>query len=132
MNNKYFIILTLLIMLLIGNLYAQTSTYNISNINNNTTDKFDLVTDMCFMNLNTGYVTATWYNNVPNPAKYYNFLYKTTNSGINWTKLWSYEFPPISSTGKLAISMKNEIGYFIKQGSYKRVLRTSNGGVFFA
>ena len=128
MNNKYFIILTLLIMLLIGNLYAQTSTYNISNINNNTTDKFDLVTDMCFMNLNTGYVTATWYNNVPNPAKYYNFLYKTTNSGINWTKLWSYEFPPISSTGKLAISMKNEIGYFIKQGSYKRVLRTSNGG----
>jgi len=115
-------------MLLIGNLYAQTSTYNISNINNNTTDKFDNVSDMCFMNLNTGYVTASWYDNVPNPAKVYNYLYKTTNSGINWTKLWRYEFPQISHLGKFAISMKNEIGYFVKQGSFNRVLRTSNGG----
>ncbi|HEY5125661.1 MAG TPA: T9SS type A sorting domain-containing protein [Ignavibacteria bacterium] len=48
-------------------------------INNIVTDPIDVISDMCFVNMNTGYITAVKFNSGTD-----GYVFKTTNTGLNW------------------------------------------------
>ena len=114
---KYY--LSSLILFVAFNLYSQTgdpySTYTI----NSAADRNDLVTDLYFIDYNTGYVTAVYGYPEGSNTQTYCKLYKTTNGGINWVKQWEFVFTDDNhSIQKLALSFSNvNTGYFIKQSA---------------
>ena len=123
--------LFLFLMFITCNLYSQTGQqYSISTINNTTTDKVDIATDLYFLNYNTGYVTAVYGYPENSPSQAICKLYKTTNGGLNWVKQWDFTFSDDNhSVQKFALSFSNlNIGYFIKMNSYRSFLKTTNGG----
>lgn len=126
MKNKYFILLTSILILQIANIFAQTSQYNISNIHNFPSDSITRITDLCFVDVNTGYITG-YYN--PNSQNLYGYLFKTTNCGINWVKLWKPWFQ--ENTKIFTVSFANANTGYLMMRNLKDMYYTTNGGANF-
>lgn len=126
MKNKYFILLTSILILQIANIFAQTSQHNISNINNYPNDKITNITDLCFVDFNTGYITGYYDQDSQN---LYGYLFKTTNSGINWVKLWKPWFQPY--TNKFSVSFANANTGYLMMRNLQDMYYTTNGGASF-
>jgi hypothetical protein len=89
------------------------------------------IRDLCFINCNTGYATATKVNG----TVWDGYLFKTTNGGVNWTNIYSPNFVNATYGGRLAVGFSNSVtGLLIKQysASYgtQRVWGTTNGSSF--
>jgi len=84
-------------------------------------------TDLQFLNVNTGYITASWGNQHNNGG----YTSKTTNGGVNW-------FSVEGSVARYCLFFMNEQtgwtfgGYWDDAGKRSReVFRTTNGGINF-
>jgi hypothetical protein len=90
-------------------------------------NSINIAWDMCFINYNIGYISATQYAQ-PN---WIGHLLKTTNGGVNWGIKYSTTFG-YNLGGRFAFSISNSnIGYLIKQHEYTWMWGTSDGGENF-
>ncbi len=117
--------LIIVILILTGKILFAQNNYFINNINSSS-DIVVNTNDMSFINLNTGYISAMKHDN-NNYNVFHYYLYKTTNGGINFSKIWAKDY---SDNKKLAVSFSNENTGYISKGS--EIYKTTNGGTNFS
>lgn len=120
MNIKSLIVV---IMLILSSITFAQQKYEIYPIT--TQYPFSLVRDMSFVDLNNGYLAAVKL--VFNGGNYtgdVNYVFKTTNSGSNWTKVWEYTYDVNSKKPTVSFINANT-GYISKRTELKK---TTNGG----
>lgn len=106
------IALFLLLFIFVTNLYSQFYQQKISsyNINDAINDKITYVRDIEFVNIHTGFLVTIEYlydgnNYIGDVLK----IFKTTNSGINWNKIFSQNLSIVQNVSRVpSISFKNE------------------------
>ena len=110
-------------MLILSNITFAQQKYDVYPIT--TQYNFSLVRDMSFVDLNNGYLAAVKL--VFNGGNYtgdVNYVFKTTNSGTNWTKVWEYTYDVNSKKPTVSFINANT-GYVSKRTELKK---TTNGG----
>ncbi|MCX6164307.1 MAG: hypothetical protein NTU73_05510, partial [Ignavibacteriae bacterium] len=123
---KKIIFLTAIIISIINIALAQNQ-YDITEINTSA-NPISYVLDISFVDYNTGYLTAEYY--IYSGGNYTgdkNYVFKTTNGGINWLKIWENTYGINSKN--LSVSFANATtGYISKQNA---LYKTTNGGTNF-
>ncbi|MFC2131478.1 WD40/YVTN/BNR-like repeat-containing protein [Bacteroidota bacterium] len=84
---------------------------------------FDYLNDMCFINDTLGFICGKKRLGVGDSAN--DIIYKTTNKGVNWEKI--YDQPHTPRSGLQKISFKDELNG-VAVGQFGKVLVTSDGG----
>lgn len=120
------VIIIIIIILLSNHSFSQISDYSTYQINDPSSDPITIVSDIVFLNPSTGYVIADYYQTGnPDICK----LYKTTNYGQNWAKIYSMSLS--SGSGKISFSIHDNVGYIMVQHDLTKIYKTTDGGNSF-
>jgi len=117
----------ILILILLGNIsFSQNSNYSSYQINNSISDPISVVSDIVFLNPSTGYVVAGYrQTGIPDICK----LYKTTNYGQNWSKIYSINLS--LGSGEISFSINGNVGYIMVQHEQTILYKTTDAGNSF-
>ncbi|MFZ4589971.1 MAG: T9SS type A sorting domain-containing protein [Ignavibacteria bacterium] len=118
----------ILILILLGNIsFSQNSNYSSYQINNSISDPISVVSDIVFLNPSTGYVVAGYrQTGIPDICK----LYKTTNYGQNWSKIYSINLS--LGSGEISFSINGNVGYIMVQHEQTILYKTTDAGNSFS
>jgi len=123
---KNYVMLTVFFFLLFGKAHSQWTNVDFSTY-------LDVLQDVCFTDANTGFIAGYIDDNVHN----YSRIYRTTNGGTSWTKVFETTDPSMfSGSGKshslhsfYFTSANNGFCVGGRDGLYPFICKTTNGGV---